>query len=190
MKNSQKQYHKTLLSILNNIGIIGSILAGIADVIFVIIFVVGIDIYINTTSTMLFAIVNALVGLLINILFRYQGIKYAEIENEELVEKFYKKKAEEEKVPISICLWQTIQGIKDFFIKGATTAFSIFGIVYISIQGSKNPIQILITLASLILFTCFGLISMSSSYSRYYNIQIPYMEKKVNEIKGEEKCHL
>lgn len=188
MENSQIKYHKPLLTILNNIGIIGSIMAGVADIIFVIIFVVGVDIYINISSVVLFSIVNTLIGILINILLRYQGIKYAEIENQELVDKFYEKKAKESKIPLSIGIWQLLQGIKDFLLKGLATAFSIFGIIYISIEGSKNPIQILITLASLVLFTCFGLISMNSSYYRYYNIQIPYMKLKIEEKEGEKIC--
>lgn len=188
MQNSQKQYHKTLLTILNNIGFIGALLAGIADIIFVIIFVIGIDIYVDMNSVILFSIVNALVGLLINILFRYQGIKYAEIENQDIVDKFYEKRIKEVKKPIQIGMWQLLQGIKDFFIKGVATCFSIFGIIYISIEGSKNPIQILIALVSLILFACFGLISMNSSYYRYYNIQLPYMKEKIKESKGEDIC--
>ena len=181
MENSYKEYHKALLTVLNNIGIIGAILASVADIVFVIIFVVGVNINIDMKSAVLFAIINSLIGLLINILLRYQGIKYAEIENQEIVDKFYSKKIEDNKKPITIELWQTLQGIKDFFIKGITTVFSIFGIIYISIQGSKNPIQLLITLSSLILFACFGLISMNSSYKRYHNLQIPYMKLKIKE---------
>ena len=182
MNNLQQKSHQALLTVLNNIGVLGAILAGVADIIFVVIFVFGINIEISISSTIIFAIVNALIGLLINILLRYQGIKYAEIENEDLLKKFYNKKAETNKKPIDINTWQLLQGIKDFIIKGFTTVFSIFGIVYISIQGSKNPIQLLITLVSLILFACFGLVSMNSSYYRYYNIQIPYME---NILKGD-----
>ena len=78
-------------------------------------------------------------------------------------------------------LWQLINVIKDLIIKGATTAFSIWGIIYISIEGSKNPIQILITLVTLVLFACFGLINMNSSYCRFYNEQVPYMENKLKE---------
>ena len=71
--------------------------------------------------------------------------------------------------------------IKDVFIKGVSAAFSVFGIIYLSIQGTHNPIQILITLATLVLFACFGLISMNNSYCRYYDVQIPYMEKILQE---------
>ena len=62
-----------------------------------------------------------------------------------------------------------------------TTTLGITGIIYISIEGSKNPIQILITIVTLILFTCFGLINMNSSYCRFYNCQLPYMEIKIKE---------
>ena len=183
MNNLQTKSHQALLTVLNNIGVLGAILAGIADIIFVVIFVFGINIDTSISSTIIFAVVNALIGLLINILLRYQGIKYAEIENEDLLKKFYSEKAKTGKEPININTWQVLQGLKDFIVKGFTTVFSIFGVVYISIQGSKNPIQLLITLVSLVLFACFGLINMNSSYYRYYNIQIPYMENKIKEKK-------
>lgn len=175
----QMKSHETLLKLLNNIGIVGSVLAGIADIIFVIIFVFGIEIDITNNSTIIFAVVNALIGILISTLLRYQGQKYAEIENEELLKQFYNKKIKETKHYISMNTWQILNTIKDIIIKGGTTAFAIWGIVYISIKGSKNPIQILITLVTLILFACFGLMNMNSSYCRFYNKQIPYMQNEL-----------
>lgn len=178
----QNKSHEILLKTLNNIGIIGAILAAIADIVFVIIFVVGISIEQNNTSSVLFSVINALIGVLINVLLRFQGKKYAEIENSELCNKFYRKKVKD-KTPMSMDKWLILSTIKDIIIKGGSAVFSIFGVVYISIEGSKNPIQILITLVTLVLFTCFGLINMNSSYTRYYNVQVPYMEMKIKENK-------
>ena len=169
------------MKILNNIGIVGAILAAVADIIFVIIFVVGVNMKQEFVSSLIFATVNSLIGILINALLRYQGQKYAEIENEELCTKFYSKKVKESKRFVSMTTWNIVSIIKDFIIKGLTTIFSICGIIYISIEGSKNPVQILITLVSLVLFACFGLMSMNSSYYRFYNVQVPYMELKIKE---------
>jgi len=163
------------------VGIIGAIIAAIADIVCVVIFVLGVNIEKKSTlSMLLFAIINAVIGLVISILLRYQGQKYAEIENDDLVKKYYRKKVRTKKY-ISTELWNFLCGIKDFIFKGIGTTVSIFGIVYISIEGSKQPIQILITLVTLLLFACSGLINMNSSYCRYYNIQIPYMEKEIEE---------
>lgn len=186
MHSLQRKSHEVLLKLLNNIGIIGAILAAIADIVFVIIMVLGVKVEANLSAIIIFAIVNALIGILINILLRYQGQKYAEIENEELCTKYYNKRIKEKKY-ISMGTWMVLKTIQDFIIKGGTTAFSIFGIVYISITGSKNPIQILMTIATLLLFTCFGLIGMNSAYGRFYNIQVPYMEMKLNERKIKEE---
>ena len=181
MPNLQKKSHEALLKLLNNVGIVGSVLAGIADIIFVIIFVVGMQIEMKRSAAIIFSVINALIGILINILLRYQGQKYAEIENEEICNKFYRKKVREQKRHLSMGAWQVLKSIKDIIIKGCTTAFSICGLVYLSIEGSKNPIQILITLVTLVMFSCFGLMNMNSSYCRFYNIQIPYMELKIKE---------
>ena len=180
MSSLQKKSHELLLKILNNIGVVGAILAAVADVIFVIIMVLGIKVDAELSAIVIFAVVNALVGILINVLLRYQGQKYAELENAELCTKYYNKRIKEKKY-MSMGTWMTLKTAQDFAVKGSTTAFSIFGIVYISITGSKNPIQILITLATLVLFACFGLIGMNSAYTRFYNIQVPYMENHIKE---------
>lgn len=165
---------------LNNIGIVGSCIVGVADVIFVVIFVIGIKIDIQPRTYIVYAIVNALVGVTINVLLRYQGKRYAEIENKELCEKFYKKRIKERKKPIPMDAWLLIMSVKDFIIKGCTTTFSITALIYLSIEGSKNPVQILMTIANLLLFTCFGLMNLNSSYQRFYNIQKPFMENELN----------
>lgn len=180
MSTLQKKSHEVLLKLLNNIGIVGAILAAVADIAFVLIMVLGVNIDVDLNAIIIFAVINALIGLLINILLRYQGKKYAELENEELCRKFYDKKVKEKK-HLTIEKWMAVKVIQDFLVKGVTTAFSIFGVIYISIQGSKNPIQILITLATLILFACFGLIAMNSAYTRFYNVQVPYMNQQIQE---------
>lgn len=185
--NLQKKSHETLLKLLNNIGIVGAILAAIADLIIVIIFVVGLKFEIKSSAAIVFSIINAIVGIMINVLLRYQGQKYAEIENEEICSKYYRKKIKEKKHYISMGLWQAIQAVKDFVMKGCSTVFSICGVIYLSIEGSKNPTQILITIVTLIMFACFGLVNMNSSYTRFYNEQIPYMELKIKEKENQEK---
>lgn len=176
----QKKSHEALLKLLNNIGVVGAILAAVADIVFVIIMVLGVHVEAELSAIIIFAVVNALVGLLINVLLRYQGQKYAELENAELCKKYYNKRIKEKKY-LSIGAWMALKTLQDVILKGCTTAFSIFGVVYISITGSKNPIQILLTLATLILFACFGLMAMNAAYVRFYNIQVPYMRAKIEE---------
>ena len=180
MATLQKKSHEVLLKLLNNIGIVGAIIAAIADIVFVIIMVVGIKIDAELSAIVIFAVVNALIGILINVLLRYQGQKYAEQENAELCTKYYNKQVKEKKY-MSMGTWMILKTVQDFVIKGGTTSFSIFGIVYISVTGSKNPVQLLMTIATLLLFACFGLIGMNSSYCRFYNIQVPYMQNKIEE---------
>lgn len=180
MNTLQKKSHEALLKLLNNIGIVGAVLTALADIILVVIMVVGLDIKIDMKTMIIFACISALSGLMINNLLRYQGKHYAELENDELCKKFYNKKVREKK-HLTIEKWMAVQGVKDFLIKGCTTAFSIFGAIYITIQGSKNAVQILIAFATLIMFACFGLVAMNSAYCRFYNIQVPYMKKTLEE---------
>ncbi len=152
-----------------------------ADIIFITIIVVGINIKVEPKANIIYSVINGCIGVMINILLRYQGKHYAELENEELCKLYHNKKIKEAKHPIPIELWEVFCAFKDIFTKGCTTTFTIFGLIYISVEGSKNPIQILITIGTLILFICFGLINMNSAYCRFYNKQIPYMELKIKE---------
>lgn len=186
----QQKSRKTLIKFLSNIGIVGAILAGVVDIVLTILFVVGVQINQQMNASIIFACINAFIGILINVLLRYQGQHYAELENQKTCEKFYKKEAEKKKKFISMSLWQVIKFAQDVILKGITTAFSLVGIIYISIVGSKNPIQILITIANLILFACFGFMGMNSAYNRFYNVQLPYMELKIKEKENEENAAL
>lgn len=174
------------MKILNNIGVIGSILSAMADIIFVVIFTVGFTLKVNIQYSIMFSCIHGAIGIIINTLLRYQGQKYAEIENEELLSKFYRKEVKEKKY-ISMKKWTITKIIIDIFIKGLSVSFICFGFVYISIQGSHEPVHILISLATLLMFGCFGLVSMNSSYTRYYNIQVPYMEMKLEEKQKNEE---
>lgn len=176
----QRKSRQSLIKLLNNIGIIGAIIAAVVDIICVVIFTTGLKIEQDLTSTWMFAVTNALIGLLIINLLRFQGVKYAQIENEELCARFYASRVKKEKHYMTIHHWQIVQFVKDFVIKGLTCTFSIFGIIYISIEGSKNPVIILMALANLLLFACSGLIAMSSAYNRFYDMEVPYMEQELN----------
>lgn len=176
----QRKSRQSLIKLLNNIGIVGAVIAAVVDIICVIIFVTGLKIEQDMTSTWLFAVVNALIGLLIINLLRFQGIRYAQIENETLCNEFYADRIKKDKHYLPIGKWQVVQFVKDFLIKGCTCTFSIFGIIYISIEGSKNPIIILMALANLLLFAGSGLIAMSSAYNRFYDMEIPYMTQILN----------
>lgn len=176
----QEKSHEALMKLLNNIGVVGSILAAIADILFVVIMVVGVKVEINSPAIVIFAVVNAFIGLLINNLLRYQGKHYAELENDELCKAFYQKQIKEKRyVPTN--KWMVYRGLTDILVKGCTTAGSIAGILYITIAGTHNPIQILITAVNIVLFACFGLISMNSAYNRFYNTDVPYMKEKIKE---------
>lgn len=180
--------HEVLMNILNNIGTICAIFCAIADIVLVTIFVVGVNVERDTASIISFSVSNAVFGLLINVFLRYQGQKYAEIENGEIISKYYKKKAKETKYR-SIKVWSAIQVIKDVIIKGVFLSASIFCTFYISIKGSGNIVLILIAIVSMLMFICFGLIGMNSAYNRFYNIDLPYMKLKIEEKGEEEKCN-
>lgn len=82
---------------------------------------------------------------------------------------------------------------KDVFIKCSTLALTSIGLIMIVIEGSKDYKLLLLAAANLVMFICFGLLGLNSSYEFFNNNHIPYIkmkmeeEKKVVEPQGEKK---
>ena len=178
--------------ILTYVGAIGAILTSCAYIILMIVLIKGFH-YEQTQQAVLFAIVNAIVGLIIANFLKYQGLTFAKElpENEEIVKKYYSTKTKDKK-PHSLQFFWITSIIKDVFFKGCTVAFSTAGLIYIVIVGSNDWNLMLMALVNLILFICFGLIALNKGYDYYNNTYVNYMKEKIDEAnkqtmdKGEE----
>lgn len=56
-----------------------------------------------------------------------------------------------------------------------SVGISTAGIIYIVIEGSKDYNMILLSIVNLIMFACFGLISLVKSYEFFNGNYIPYI---------------
>ena len=84
--------------ILTYVGAIGAILTSCAYIILMIVLIKGFH-YEQTQQAVLFAIVNAIVGLIIANFLKYQGLTFAKElpENEEIVKEYYSTKTKDKK---------------------------------------------------------------------------------------------
>nr|DAK75611.1 MAG TPA: hypothetical protein [Caudoviricetes sp.] len=180
-------FESKIKPVLTYIGIIGASITSIAYIILMFVLIKGFE-YQQTTQTITFAVINAAVGLIIANFLKYQGISFAKEldENKELVKEYYATKTKDKKNH-SLGFFWTTSLIKDILIKGLSVAFVTCGLIYIVIVGSNDWNLLLLAIVNLLLFICFGLLSLNKAYEYYNNIYVNYMKEQIKnkEIK---KC--
>ena len=169
-----------ILPILNYVGAIGALIMCVAYVIVIFILINGFKAE-KVLQTTVFAIVSAAVGLVIMQFLKYQGISFAEMdpENKKVIDEYYKKTKDKKNHSLTY-FWIT-SGIKDVIMKGATVAATSVGIIYIVIQGSHDYNLLLLAFVNLLMFICFGFLSLVKAYKYVFNKYIPYLKEKIDE---------
>ena len=184
--NNRTFLERKILPILNYIGIIGAVIMAIAYIVIVFVLINGFKAE-ALLQTTVFACVNAAVGFIIMQFLKYQGESFAKMlpENKEIVDRYYKTKTKDKKVHSIKYFWVTTV-IKDIIVKCVTLGATTIGIIYIVIQGSNDYNLLLLALVNLLMFVCFGFISLNNAYEFFNNKHVPYMIEQLNkEIKQE-----
>ena len=172
-------FEKRIQPILQYVGVIGAILMSIMYIIMVVILIIGFKAQ-SIQNTIVFAVINAIVGLMIMQFLKIQGISFAKNlpENIEIAKQYYNTKTKDKKIQ-SIKYYWISSLIKDFISKGLSVAFTTAGIIYIVIVGSNDYTLLLLALVNLILFICFGLLALNNAYEFYNNKHVPYMQEMI-----------
>ena len=172
-------FEKRIQPILQYVGVIGATLMSIMYIIMVVILIIGFKAQ-SIQNTIVFAIINAIVGLMIMQFLKIQGISFAKNlpENIEIIKQYYNTKTKDKKIQ-SIKYYWISSLIKDFISKGLSIAFTTAGIIYIVIVGSNDYTLLLLALVNLILFICFGLLALNNAYEFYNNKHVPYMQEMI-----------
>ena len=180
-----ERFEKHIKPILTYVGLIGAVLTSIAYIILIFILIKGFK-YEQTTQTVVFALVNAAVGLIIANFLKYQGISFAkEIPaNQELLKNYYGAKTKDKKNHSLSFFWIT-SIIKDIITKGLSIAATTCGLIYIVIVGSNDWSLLLMSIVNLLLFICFGLLSLNKAYDYFNNTYVAYMKERINETSKE-----
>lgn len=176
-----ERFEKHIKPILTYVGLIGAVLTSIAYIILIFILIKGFK-YEQTTQTIVFALVNAAVGLIIANFLKYQGISFAkEIPaNQELLKNYYGAKTKDKKNHSLSFFWIT-SIIKDIITKGLSIAATTCGLIYIVIVGSNDWSLLLMSIVNLLLFICFGLLSLNKAYDYFNNTYVAYMKERIDE---------
>ncbi len=163
------------------VGTIGAVISSCAYIILIVTLINGFQVH-NTTTTITFACINAVVGMLIANFLRYQGISFAANidDNKQLIKEYYGTKTKDKKNHSLKYFW-TLNIIKDIFTKGCTMAITTMGLIYIIIVGSKDWSLLLLAFVNLALFICFGLIALDKAYDYYNTVYVAYLKENLNE---------
>lgn len=174
---------KKILPILNYVGIIGAAIMTVAYIIAVFVLIRGFKAE-ALLQTTIFGCVNAATGFVIMQFLKIQGVSFAKMlpENQEIIKEYYRTKTKDKKAH-SITFFWTTSVIKDIVVKCATLAATTIGLIYIVIQGSNDYNLLFLAIVNLLMFMCFGFISLVNAYDFYNNNHVPYMTNKLNEAK-------
>ena len=182
---NKDKFEKHIKPILTYVGLIGAVLTSIAYIILIFILIKGFK-YEQTTQTIVFALVNAAVGLIIANFLKYQGISFAKElpDNQQVIKDYYGNKTKDKKNHSLSFFWVT-SIIKDVITKGLSIAASTCGLIYIVIVGSNDWSLLLMSIVNLLLFICFGLLSLNKAYDYFNNTYVAYMRERINETSKE-----
>lgn len=190
MEISKSKFETKIKPALNYVGMIGAIIMAIAYIIIVLVLIWGFKVE-ELLQTTVFACVNAAVGFVIMQFLKVQGVSFAKMipENKEIIDKYYQTKTKDKKLRSINYFWTTTV-IKDIVIKCATLAATTVGLIYIVIAGSNDYNLLLLAVVNLLMFICFGFLSLVNAYDFFNQRHVPYMvdqleKAKIDEIKQE-----
>ena len=101
-----------------------------------------------------------------------------------MIKDYYSNKTKDKKNHSLSFFWIT-SIIKDVITKGLSIAASTCGLIYIVIIGSNDWSLLLMSIVNLLLFICFGLLSLNKAYDYFNNTYVAYMKEKINEASKE-----
>lgn len=179
-------FEKKIKPILQYIGAIGATIMSIMYMVVVVVLIVGFEAH-NLQEVVIFAIINAIVGLIIMMFLKIQGVSFAKNlpENMKIIIEYYNTQTKDKKLR-TIKEYFIKSTIRDVLIKGISIIVSTSCIIYIVIQGSNDYSLLLLAVANLLMFICFGLLALNSAYEFYNNYHVPYMKDQLenrNKIK-------
>lgn len=161
------------------VGTIGAGLTSIAYIALVCILIFGFLGH-NMLQTIVFAVINAVIGFTIMQMLKIQGQDFAKTlpENVPILAAYHQAQTKDKKFRSMRYYW-TKTLISDAFTKALTIAFTTIGIIYIVIQGSQDYTLLLMAFVNLVMFFCFGLISLSKTYDFFNNEHMAYVQEQL-----------
>lgn len=188
MENIKKSFfEKKIKPCILYIGAVGALFTTLAYIVIILIMIFGFKAT-SLSQTIIFSIVNAVVGLLIMQLLKIQGMDFAKNESQnETILKKYNTTRVKKKTTHSLGWYWFFSSIKDILIKGLGIMVSTGGLIYIVVIGSQDYNLLLLALVNILMFICFGLLALVNAYDFFNEKYIPYLVEKLEEADQNDK---
>lgn len=182
LDKQQNFFEEKVLPILHYVGLIGAIIMSIAYIILIIVLIFGFKAE-KTLKTTIFAVVSAAVGFLVLQCFKFQGQSFAENkkENKEILDKYFSTQTKDKKAHSMTYYW-TKSAIIDFLVKAGSVALTSIGLIYMIIEGSRDYNLIALGIVNLLMFVCFGFLSLVKTYNYFNRVYIEYIKERLSEV--------
>lgn len=180
-------FEATVKPMLTYVGTIGAIMSAIAYIVLVCVLIFGFKAQ-SLTQTITFAIANGVAGIVIMQFLKIQGISFAKTleDNKKTLTEYYNTKTKDKKTH-SITYYWTTSLIKDIGIKALSMVMMTTSVIYIVIEGNRNYLLLAMAIVNLLMFMCFGLLSLSNAYDFFNEQQIPYIKERLAEYYAEQE---
>ena len=179
--------NKRIINILNYTGAIGALISAIAYIITVVVLIIGFETEMEFDQLITFAILGAITGLLISNLLRMQGVALArsEPESREVMREYLEAKNAKKKLKSLHAIgWHVGIGItKDIIFKATSVAASTYFAIDVFIKGNGDFGLLGMAITNLLLFICFGLMSLAKAYEYYTTEHLSAIRAKTKYLK-------
>ena len=190
VEERQTFFEKKIRPVLLYVGTIGAGLMVIAYIAVVLVMIFGFEVK-SFSQSLIFAAVNGVVGFVIMQLLKIQGVDFAKSlkENKSILKEWYNLNNPKIKQFKSIKSYWISSILKDVLGKVITIVFTSCALIYIVIEGSNDYSMLLLAVVNLIMFVCFGLLSLVAAYDFFNNEHIPYLNQLIhsNKVKPQEE---
>jgi len=181
--NSRKTTFETKIKpALTYIGTLGAIITSIAYIVLVVILIFGFKAQ-SITQTLIFALANGIAGVIVMQFLKIQGISFAKTipENIEVLTEYYNTKTKDKESHSIKYFWIT-SVIKDIALKAVSIVMFTASVIYVVIEGSQNYLLLAMAVVNILMFFCFGMLSLTSAYDFFNDEHIPYVKERLAEI--------
>jgi hypothetical protein len=185
---SASLFEKKIKPILIYVGTIGAVLSAVAYVILIFTMIFGLTIQASIQDTLIFACVNAIIGFVIMQFLKIQGISFAKNykHSVDVSTKWRALNPIKDKRKHSLKHFWFVSIVKDIITRVLLIVITTICIIYLVIKGTHDYTYLLLMFVNLIMFACFGLISLVNAHDFYIEQHIPYLEEQIHEKEREE----
>ena len=176
-------FDKKIKPVLMYVGTIGAVLSAIAYIIIIITMIFGLTVEASIKDTVIFACVNAVIGFVIMQFLKIQGITFAKNipENQDILKQWRDLNPNKgNKKKHSLKYFWVSSVVKDVLTRALLIVITTICIIYLVIKGTHDYTYLLLMVVNLLMFACFGLISLVNANDFYIEQHIPYIQEQIN----------